>query len=207
MEISLVPHCPICETKIPYRIAPHNADCIYAKGFIENPNDEVETTVFRAYAKYPELFGRTAWARWYIFNQLFCVLGSGHVWRDGKIVDLFESDIPLKSIKIKEREPRMSLSPESTILMQRHMSELFADMTAPPEEDFAPTCFYPIYEETNLATVPDDVHPDWLEAAFDAVDMLAIVSRDAHNKEWARMIVFDFRQRFGDAWIRHRKPA
>jgi len=52
-------------------------------------DDPVEQIVARFDATYPTLFGRPPWSRWYIFDQLFFVVGGGFAWQCGELVDRF----------------------------------------------------------------------------------------------------------------------
>jgi hypothetical protein len=64
--VPLTPRCPSCGLSLAYATAPHWRRCDLGRGVL--PTDPVEQFVRYSYAKYPLLYGRTAWARWRILG-------------------------------------------------------------------------------------------------------------------------------------------
>ena len=89
VPLVLTPRCPQCDTPVAYEIAPHNVSwCPNRDGIVPVWKTSVEYGVYCAYAMYPGLYGRSAWARWHIFDHMFVVIGNGMDWSpNGYLLD------------------------------------------------------------------------------------------------------------------------
>lgn len=115
-RVPLTPRCPSCGLSLAYATAPHWRRCELGKGVL--PTDPVEQFVRYSYAKYPLLYGRTAWARWHIFGHLFYTLGGGYDWEPNAEGLLIPVSIDPKD-RIYEPERVTLVSPKAWIAVQQ----------------------------------------------------------------------------------------
>ena len=203
MSIPLCPPCRACQKSLPYQGAPHIGTCRYAAGYI--PRDSVERMVYRLYAEYPSLFGRSPWSRWYIFGHLFFTNGNGLDWHRGKLVDVVEKEKPIGQVRIKT-------GADEVAELERWRKERGFDSdggtTAADierrwvaEHNRRPQYFYPLCEYADIVTVPDGVLPTWLAACWDALKMLEAVPASSRtemngNAKWTARVRENLTRRF-----------
>lgn len=134
----------------------------------------VERTVRESLTSYPTLFETGGDVLYY----LFCIIGNGHEWRNGEIVDEFsEERKPWTSEREWERfnqhygengsviadllRPKVE---EEIVLLQKIVDEVgtrWSDMSVHRKT----SSFYPQSHYALLMNVPEDVTDDWHEAA------------------------------------------
>lgn len=221
----LVRFCADCGAPLAYVGAPHapqNARCRKADGFV--PQGSVERAIFRAYAEYPTLYGRSPWSRWHILEHLFVTNGNGFEWEKGMLVEVCRRGrpTPLKDVRFRtgqdeverwaQRDQEQDGSMLASIERWRKLGEQspYEELFDPAhhEAEWAtkgpPTQMYPLCEYAELLNVPDDVHADWLAAAFDVVAMLELVPANFYTKEdpkqnntvWTALARADLQYRF-----------
>jgi hypothetical protein len=167
----------------------------------------VEQIVLMNICLYPSLFT----TRWGVYEHLFATNGNGYVWRDGELKYRSEDEPePFKSVGaaqasgIKKVLGR-SLEDESLLTMplrfirsqcmeavdvimdvEARMEKFDADDRIAHQKKYSKKPFgvYFSYEYSALGTIPDDIKPDWLEAArcmakwmFDNEDLIMEQSR------------------------------
>jgi hypothetical protein len=192
-HIPFCPACPQCGTSLPYVDAPHAGDCLKAGGQV--PSDVLEREVYRSYARWPSHYGRNAWARWRIFDQLFTVNGSGYYWHKGRLTNAPQSkwDDPRPNL----RDVRIQPFPDQGAFYNVHLQR-------------QPSHFYLICEYACIATVPDDVHPSFLRACFKVLGMITLIpdcyEKPDGNREPAQRIRAELVARFGEPATATRTP-
>lgn len=202
MTIPLCPICPACKRSLPYKGAPHIGTCRYAAGSI--PRDTVERMVYRLYAEYPSLFGRSPWSRWYIFGQMFFTNGNGLDWHRGRLADVCDPQKPIHQVRIKTGADELAeyqawCKGRGFTPHLRTPDEMEQEWAA--EHNHRPQYFYPLCEYADIVTVPDDVLPSWLAACWDALKMLEMVPASSKtemngNAQWTARIREDLTRRF-----------
>lgn len=200
------------------------------KGFSQS----VEQVFQDCYAHWPSLY-RT---RLDIINHIFFTIGNGYEWLDGSIIcagpedhigarerDEYRRKNPdqstLKSIALfKAIVEDPESSEETKKIAERGLSlydnETETDFTRPLPDDGQPRAFYPVCDSSNICNVPNDVKPDWLALAYEAVILLRDRSgisdevrrnyseqyikddeqRNTRNIKAASKILVEFRERF-----------
>lgn len=174
----------------------------------------VKETIRENLLNYPLLFNNAL----DVYNQLFCVIGNGYRWKDGELVStstnkvvktkagavlyqikelfrdkMFWKTVKLvglfKTIKIKVRRTRMLVSRVCDV------DKNINDFSIKEDEEMAKHfkdykfCFYPLSEYSVICKLPDDIKPDWLEAAKKMHEIL-VVNPDAMDggEEWLPVI-------------------
>ena len=180
-RIPLVPLCPTCGTSLPYVGAAHPsaAGCALAPGSI--PTDSVEYCVFDTYARYPSLYGRSSWSRWYIFEHLFFVNGCGYEWLGGKLVDVCREEpqdrVPVvldargELSKHREWQAKRGIPPRRRRTEAEDLAAIERSWTRFERQ---PRQYYPLCEYANILQVPANAEPSWLLAACDATRMFLL---------------------------------
>lgn len=114
-------------------------------------NGSVDWIVEDCIAKYPGLFP----SRTDVLHHLFVVLGCGYEWQDGRLVDKHMWDREAREDQISRSEAR-------------RIAQLKTVIDDP----------YPWCDLCNLATMPDDVEPDWRVAALEITEACPSLSQN-----------------------------
>jgi len=180
-RIPFVPRCPECQALLPYEGALHleRQDCSLCVGVV--PRDPVEWTVYCLFAQYPTLNGRSPWARWYVFGHLFFTCGGGYEWVNGGLVDVCTDEWhmgePVHFMTPDDEVQKFGKAKDGTPYAKeearRYEAEWIKDYHKKPAR------WYPFaIEFSNLSRLPEDIHPSWLLAACDAMQMYLQGSAD-----------------------------
>ena len=125
----------------------------------------VETTLQRMFDFYPDLYSN----RQECFNQLFCTVGNGYMWRDGQIVTCEGEDISDSELDYsKQFHVRAHQSKKNIEKRRAYLDMLVKRGIAKPGHHW-----YPLSKKYSLLfSVPDDVKPDWKAAVEECKQML-----------------------------------
>ena len=128
----------------------------------------VHDTVRQAMIEYPLLFA----SRTQVLHHLFWVNGNGYEWLNGELVDYQPHKLkPYKALEKgygKEREKALEAFSK---FVSKH--DEFVDNYKIPLSNV-----YPICEYACIMNIPDDVKPDWLEAARESLFDVRIVQEN-----------------------------
>lgn len=123
----------------------------------------VESVLAKMFADYPSLFRTLA----DVYNHLFFVVGNGYDWLDGALVEMVqdpaERSVAVDPMLVYENWPHDAQQRVQQIL--RGEKDL---PKGPVPDDGAPRPFYPLSDYSLITHVPDNVRPDWLDAAYEA---------------------------------------
>lgn len=167
----------------------------------------VKNTLKRSLMKYPSIFEN----KWDVYHQWFIVNGNGMEWKNGELVDIYDNK-PIKledaiikhvdfyltenisellnesdyflEITLKGKIERLKQDIIDTFQWENKLSDFTCD-------DFE--CFYPLCEYSKILNIPDDVKPDWKEAAIEMLSWL-IENYDKlgkENQKYINMIKID----------------
>lgn len=196
MLIPLTPTCPQCGASLPYVNAAHQG-C----SFVAMPVGSLERAVYRMYAEYPTLFGRTAWARWKIFDQMFCVIGNGLEWRGGVLVDTCDRPTPIHRVVMKT--PADEVADINARWGWGYNTEDEQRIAREWAAVGQPKTFYSLCGYSAICNIPDNVRPDWLQACRDTLAMIDMVPATYHeprgNAQQAALIDNGLARRFRKA--------
>lgn len=180
--VPLTPTCPRCQQSLPYKGAIHPVQngCFLQEGSI--PNNSVESIVCKAYAAYPTLYGRSAWARWRIFDQLFFTIEGGYVWHKGELVEVSPEfdEVIWRTFEEEEEDIVMGTYRSEGEFYQRHK-----DVVEKQREEFRqelrkewellhqkPNYWTPLTDGANIFSLPSEsISLPWVYAACDATRM------------------------------------
>lgn len=135
--------------------------------------------------------------RTFALDMLFCTIGTGLDWKDGKIVDEIEDnyltaqkqDIHNLDAEIYKKAytntfwedghfyDRLRASDVKRMREYNYQMNCIAEYTLKNIEkavtvSLPPKSFYPIGQYSNLMTVPKNVKPDWLALAIETCDLI-----------------------------------
>lgn len=180
--VPLTPACPRCEQSLPYKGALHPVQngCVLQGGSI--PINSVESVVHKAYAAYPTLYGRSAWARWRIFDHLFFSIGGGYVWHKGELVEVSPefTEVIWRTFEEEEEAIVMGTYRSEGEFYRRHKEvvekqreefrqELHAEWEILHQK---PDHWTPLTDSANIFSLPSDsISLWWVYAACDATRM------------------------------------
>ena len=150
--------------------------------------------------------------RTFALDMLFCTIGTGLDWKDGKIVDEIEDnyltaqkqdiynldrEIYKKAYTNTLHKPGLftdSLKMWNIRIMREYnyQNNCIAEYTLKNIEkavtvSLPPKSFYPIGQYSNLMTVPKNVKPDWLSLAIETCDLILATDplyRGSDNRLW-----------------------
>ena len=174
----------------------------------------VKGTVRENLLNYPLLFKNAL----DVYDQLFCVIGNGYKWKDGELVSTSLNKVvktkagavfyqiknlitdrmqwkalrlvgPVNATRAIMRRWRMSVS---RIL---DIDKNIADFSIKDDEEMAKHfkdyrfSFYPLFSSSQICNLPDDIKPDWLDAAKRMYGIMA-ANPDAMDggEEWLPVI-------------------
>lgn len=156
-------------------------DCtgkLFGEEELKNQEDPgFETYIKLSRLAYPSLYPTRA----RVLDHTFCTIGNGLEWRNGSLYRTSEA-------------------------YERARRELAAGAKAEFPKNETPDRFYPMCEYSRMATVPDDVRPDWLVGVYETIDLVLktdpkIKSSAGHenaaNIKFATKVKADLDKRFG----------
>lgn len=129
-----------------------------------------------------------------VYDQLFCVCGNGYKWKDGELVstslnkvvktkdgavlyqfkELFRDKMFWKTVKLIGLFKTIKIKVKRThMLVSRilNVDKNIVDFSIKDDEEMAKHfkdykfSFYPLSEFSAICKLPDDIKPDWLQAA------------------------------------------
>jgi hypothetical protein len=129
-----------------------------------------EQTLKRCMELYPSLFIDEN----SVLHHLFFVNGNGYEWENGQLVDVFpeyKAHIPyaerVAAAKAEYEENERKHDAEYKELLRRLRQTI-----------------YPLSQFSHAVTIPDDVQPDWLEAAQKAMDYALTLEKNKGDMKW-----------------------
>jgi hypothetical protein len=129
--------------------------------------------------------------RFDILNHLFFVIGNGYDWVNGRLV-ASESpnsrDIFYQNQKLSRQDFLKKLGEQDFI-----PNEALKAGKLPPKTQVKA---YPISEYSRINTIPDDVQPEWLDLAREALSV--VIRRDPKQQATAMKIYETLHHRFGE---------
>ncbi len=156
---------------------------------------DAEQQIWRLVYYHPTFIRNRAFA----LDMLFCVIGTGLDWKDGKIVDgVKDNYLTAKKQDIynldreiyKKAYTNTFFKPDSMCDKLRawdirimkeynYRNNCIAEYTLKHIEEavtvsLPPKSFYPICQYSNLMTVPKNVKPDWLNLAIETCDLILV---------------------------------
>jgi hypothetical protein len=108
----------------------------------------------QAQVLYPMLFPNEA----EFLRFVFFVNGNGYEWKNGELIDI-EDSIDKRPFEIRKAQAEKE-NEKFKFLKPAHSTEI-----------------YPLWEHSNIVTIPDDVKTDWLEAAKKALETSKILKK------------------------------
>lgn len=129
---------------------------------------------------YPSLFQ----IREQVLNHLYCVLGNGYDWWDGRLRETCEDEkIETVETMLFERKPEEEIqawvkSKDDTRLdtALKEIDELLKKLGVERDENrvlqMFPFRIYPVCDLCAIMKLPDQIRPDWLAGAEEAVDLM-----------------------------------
>lgn len=167
---------------------------------------KVKTTLLECIRYYPTIFP----TRERVLDHLFFVIGNGYAWKGGHLISL---------TKIKEKDPlkfNLDKFPGSSPKKIKNLKEIIetAEERAKPgfphiekmrwvtfkeKTDWNADSLYPLCSYSKIFSVPDNVRPDWLRAAAEAINMgraLGEGIQHPHNLEYLEVAREDLVSRF-----------
>lgn len=168
---------------------------------------KVKTTILQCIRFYPTIFP----TREKVLDHLFFVIGNGYIWKGGHLVS---------TTKIKEKDPLKfnldnfpTLSPKKRIERLKAILETAEERAKPgfphvekmrsalfkEEIDWNADSLYPLNSYSKIFSVPDNVRPDWLRAAAEAINMGRVLGqgiKKPHNLEYLEVAREDLMFRF-----------
>lgn len=127
---------------------------------------------------FPDLFADEA----ELLSYLFFENGNGYDWKNGQLVDRDNRSFSVKLQETQEYEAvhRQAYVKECALYPNAdHLS--YEEVYCQPS---ASTKIYPICEWAGIATLPDDIQEDWLEAAKKAIVVAQSLERTIEDEEW-----------------------
>jgi len=125
---------------------------------------------------YPELFPTEK----HVLFHLFFVAGTGYHWQNGELVSVYQEDVELVFARRKEATQELvSLCREA--LGEVAAAEVIKILNEPngPEKGM-----YPLWEGSHIVQLPDDIKPDWFEAATKAVVFADTLETTKNDRDW-----------------------
>ena len=119
-----------------------------------------------------------------VLNQLFFVLGNGYRWVDGELVDKYSGSFEKQYEKVKAQRAlhnegikKLDIilhddlfeSEDYKLEQNKQRAERTEYRLRDGRDPNGPSNIYPIYDLSEIMNLPDDIKPDWLEAAKKAI--------------------------------------
>lgn len=138
---------------------------------------------------YPGIFPN----RWAVYHHWFAVNGNGYDWVDGELVSWDEEKVHTKEDAVEyffkdTLEDILNSSIKWTIknLKKSILSLLRVEER---EQDFTPKeKIYPLCQYACLLNIPDDIKPDWKEAALEFYNSLSQIDLSSEDKQWLKKV-------------------
>lgn len=143
----------------------------------------LEFTIKASILAYPSLFQ----IRGQVLNHLFCVLGNGYDWWDGHIRETCGDEkhegVQKRLLEgVPEEEIRAWIKSKDDERWERNFADLKARLKElgvdfdPPPLSMHPLTIYPVCDLCEIMKLPDNIRPDWLAGAEEAVALM-----ETHN--------------------------
>lgn len=118
-------------------------------------------------------------------DRLFCVCGTRYYWHQGRLVYCGSRELMDPIERLRQRHADQEPSPWSAQDLAADIAEveaIHANEDAIVAGSHGPSLadwhgFYPLSDGSNLCIVPDDVEPDWLEAALETCERIIEYAR------------------------------
>ena len=171
-------------------------------------------TVRENLLNYPLLFKNALDA----YDQLFCVCGNGYKWKDGELVstslnkvvktkagamfcqikDLITDRMRWKALKLTGLvNAAKAITRRARMIVSRvlDVDKNINDFSIKDDEEMTKHfkdykfSFYPLFSSSAICSLPDDIKPDWLEAAKKMYEIM-VANPDAMDggEEWLPVI-------------------
>lgn len=159
------------------RIGDCTGDVFGAKELENQEDPGFEEYIKLCRLAYPGLYP----TRGRVLDHTFCTIGNGLEWRNGSLYRTSEA-------------------------YERARKELASGAKVEFRKDDAPETFYPMCEYSRMASVPDDVKPDWLAGVYETIDLVlktdpnvksSVGHENKANIEFAKKVKADLDKRFG----------
>ncbi|KKL76224.1 hypothetical protein LCGC14_2047020 [marine sediment metagenome] len=150
--------------------------------------------------------------RTFALDMLFCTIGTGLDWKDGKIVDevednyltakkqdiynldheiykkaymntLFKPGMMRDDLKARDIRTMKEFNYQDGCIAEYTLKHIEKAVTVA----LPPKSFYPLGSYSNLMTVPKNVKPDWLSLAIETCDLILVTDplyRGSDNRLW-----------------------
>ena len=131
--------------------------------------ESLELTIINAIMKHPLLYKDTnfEYSKQKVLNQLFFVNGNGYEWVDGQLTD--GEELVYNSIPKDSFNTTMVEEPKDDDFMRGIYKELNINSNKIKLESYGALTIYPICEYAKILHLPDDIEPDWLFGAIEAL--------------------------------------
>lgn len=157
----------------------------------------LEAHIKRALLLYPSVFPN----RWAVLHHWFAVNGNGLKWEKGKLVDInpkpfisveeaitlatINHDMGVESYKGNLIEKAMTKFYKDELVTDlnriNNWEKSIKDMT--PREELYPLCRF-----AKMCNIPDNIHPEWLEAIKEFCNSLSTVDKTDEDLEWLYLV-------------------
>lgn len=153
-----------------------------------------------------------------VYDQLFCVCGNGYKWKDGELVstslnkvvktksgavlrqfkEFFRDEMFWRTVKMIGLFKTIKIKVKRTHMLVSRILDVdnnIVDFSIKEDEEMAKHfkdykfCFYPLSEYSAICKLPDDIKPDWLQAAKKMYGIM-VANPDAMDggEEWLPVI-------------------
>lgn len=135
-----------------------------------------------------------------LLESLFFVDGNGYHWVGGELVDV--AGRTSKQILVSVERQRKANNAERKRLMTNLPEFISKDPAVERRKEIAwreeygsVRNLYPLSESSHISRLPDDIKPDWLEAAMRAVLLATLTMKPTpSNRKWLRRATKRIRQ-------------
>jgi len=144
---------------------------------------KLKQSITNSIIEYPSLYKdiNYDYSRQKVLNQLFFTNGNGLEWENGELIDPFEivtdhvipKDYFSSTITSEEKDERCALKD-----LRKRLNLKF---TETEECNKYPTTIYPICDLCTAMNLPNDIKPDWLDGAQEAVDLAVDYFKDPYK--------------------------
>jgi hypothetical protein len=148
----------------------------------------------------------------HVLHQLFFVNGNGWYWIEGELIDPWERPdeelfadhavYHLRLLADYDMEEYTAFKGVVDSLGPAEAGRMLADLGREDGKknplDWDNYGIYPLCEYAKIANLPDDIKPDWLQAARRALDWARTVKTTESDKQWlekAEMRLFELKQK------------
>ena len=134
---------------------------------------KVVDTIRSCISNYPSIFPHRA----QVLEHLFFTNGNGYEWVEGELVDscpvspghspFWDENPPKDSSSPLMWEIKVKTAQEQNAKSRVTLSEL--DQRCQPSDEWVLEKVYPICKYAKIMNIPEEIKPDWLEAAKEAI--------------------------------------